>query len=121
MEYNVKEILERIRSVINEDKNIGLSKAFNVSANSISRWKSTNTINLNLVYKFALKNKVSFIWLITGIDDFKIYDNSKYKFIKDIARHIDYGIENNVDEQNMLQLIIQELQTQKLKFEISKK
>jgi len=120
MEYNVEDIINRIQQVMKIKKNSEMSEAFNIAANSISRWKSTNNINLNLVYKFALKNSVSFMWLITGLEENKLRD-SKYEFVKDIINHIDYGRENNISEQDMLNLIAHEINVHKLKFELTKK
>lgn len=65
----IKEILERIKQHTGAQKDSDIARILNVEPQNVFNWKKRETIPWNELCAFAINEKLSFDWLLTGKEE----------------------------------------------------
>jgi hypothetical protein len=74
----IKDILERLKTLFNLKKDVELADKLSVHYSNITAWRNRNTMNYEILFTICKENKINLNWLINGEGEIYLHQENIY-------------------------------------------
>ena len=95
--YNVKDVIDKMKKILNINSNIELANFLKVSYNTLNTWIKRGKIPQEVIYDFCQKQNCSFDYLLTNKNELTIISGEKEKDINSEITFKYYAFYDDLD------------------------
>jgi len=99
--YDVKDLINRMKTIADIDSNVKLANLLNVSYNTFNTWLKRHKLPQEVLYNFCIKYNCSFDYLFIGNqDNHNLFDNTNinnYQKDEEIVKYTFFGQCNSLN------------------------